>query len=193
MNGFERSLISEYKKLCCREKECETERRSLPAGSIQIKRIGGREYHYLQFREGSKVKSRYIKRSELKEISERIEKRKEVEAKLYEIRARKKALEGVMDKDSIMISMIRMAVLKVVREYPEIKKVILFGSRAESRYRDDSDVDLYFESSGPVSLMRQNEFRMKLEEELDLEVDLVHGPVGDSFLKIGKEVNVYAA
>ena len=98
-----------------------------------------------------------------------------------------------MNKDTIMINIIRMAVLKVVRDFPEISKVILFGSRAEARYREDSDVDLYFESVGPVSLMMQNEFRLKLEEELNMEVDLVHGPVKGSFLKIGEEVDIYAA
>ena len=39
----------------------------------------------------------------------------------------------------------------------------------------------------------ENEFRKRLEEELGLDVDLVHGPIKDSFLEIGTEVDVYAA
>ena len=193
MDRFENVIISEYKRLCDRERVCASERNYLPVGSLQIKRINGKEYHYLQFREGKSIKSKYIKQSELNDISEKIEKRKKLDNELSEIKAKKKALEGVLGKDSIMIMMIQMAVLKVVKDFSEVKKVVLFGSRAESRYRDDSDVDLYFESKGPVSLMRQNEFRMRLEKELGLEVDLVHGPIEDSFLEIGTEVDVYAA
>jgi len=42
--------------------------------------------------------------------------------------------------------------------------------------------------------MTQTEIRLKLEEELGLSVDLVHGPLReDSFLEINNEVEMYAA
>ena len=43
-----------------------------------------------------------------------------------------------------MIKEIEEAVLKIVKKY-SIKKVILFGSRADGTNRDDSDVDLIME------------------------------------------------
>lgn len=193
MNTLTNTIVNEYKRLSELERALVQVRDSLPAGYISVKTINGKKYHYLQYREGKKVKSRYIKKEELKETSEGVAKRKAVEAELSEVRKQKKSLEGVVDKDTIMIMTIQKAVQKVVGEFPEIKKVVLFGSRAESRYRDDSDVDLMFESHGPVSLIRQNEFRMKLEDELGLEVDLVHGPVEESFLNVGREIDIYAA
>lgn len=42
--------------------------------------------------------------------------------------------------------MIKNSVLSIVNEYP-IKKIILFGSRAEGINREDSDVDLIMEFS----------------------------------------------
>ena len=41
--------------------------------------------------------------------------------------------------------MIKDSVLSIVNEYP-IKKIILFGSRAEGIHREDSDVDLIFDA-----------------------------------------------
>ena len=193
MNAFENTIVNEYKRLREREEVLAEKRAFLPAGYISVKSIGGKQYHYLQFREGKKVKSKYIKQVYLGEMTEKIRQRKAIDAELAEIRRQKKALEGMIDKDSLMIMMIRLAVIRVVKDFPEIRKVVLFGSRAESRYREDSDVDLMFESYGPVSFMRQNEFRLRMEEELGLDVDLVHGPAEDSLLEIRKEIDLYAA
>lgn len=192
MKALDRAIVNEYRNLMKEEKLLRDNLSKLPFGYLQKKVIGGKEYFYLQYREGKKVKTDYVKRSELEAMKEKVEKRKETDARLKEIKKEKQALEGVIEKDRLQILVIQQAVLKVIEDYKGIKKVVLFGSRAEGRYRDDSDVDLMFETRGPMSLMTQTEIRLKLEEELGLSVDLVHGPLDEeSFLEIDKEVQLF--
>ena len=194
MSEFEQAIVIEYRELMKKEKLLKDTLGELPFGYLQKKTISGKEYYYLQYREGKKVKSKYVKKGELEETRIKVEKRKEVERDIKEIKRRMQILEQIIEKDLMQILAIKQAVIKVVAEYKGIKKIVLFGSRAEGRYRDDSDVDLMFESRGPISLMKQNEIRMRLEEEIGLKVDLVHGPLNkDSFLEIDKEVELYAA
>ena len=75
-----------------------------------------------------------------------------------------------------------------------IKSIILFGSRANGTNQDDSDVDLILEFYNPVSLIVLSEIKIEMEEVLNLDVDIVHGPVTeDDMLEIGEEVVLYAA
>ena len=190
MNDLEKAVINEYQALMKKEKLLREDLSELPFGYLQKKTISGKEYYYLQHREGKKVKSVYVKKEDLEETREKVEKRKEIEKGIKEIKKRKQALEGIIDKDLLQVLVIKQAVLKVIADYEGIKKVVLFGSRAEGRYRDDSDVDLMFEST----LMTQAEIRLRLEDELGLNVDLVHGPIKeDAFLEIDREVEIYAA
>ena len=46
---------------------------SLPKGSIREKLINGKKYQYLQWRDGGKVRSRYIKAEEVPALSDQIE------------------------------------------------------------------------------------------------------------------------
>lgn len=75
-----------------------------------------------------------------------------------------------------------------------IKSMILFGSRANGTNLDDSDVDLILEFSVPVSLIVLSELKIEMEEALNLDVDIVHGPITEEdMIEIGKEVVLYAA
>ena len=91
------------------------------------------------------------------------------------------------------IKTIQTIVSKVAEEYP-VKKIILFGSWANNTNREDSDVDLIIEFSTPVSLLMLSRVRLRLEESLQLNVDVVHGPLraGD-LLVIDKVVELYEA
>ena len=81
----------------------------------------------------------------------------------------------------------------IISKYP-IKKVTLFGSRAEGTNREDSDVDLIMEFSIPVSLLMLSQIRCDLEEILGLDVDIIHGPIRETdMIEIGKMVELYAA
>lgn len=91
------------------------------------------------------------------------------------------------------INTIQNIVSKVANEFP-IKRITLFGSRANNTNREDSDVDLIIEFSTPVSLLMLSRVRLRLEELLQLNVDVVHGSLrSDDLLVVDKEVELYVA
>lgn len=93
----------------------------------------------------------------------------------------------------MLIDEITNAVLKIITKY-SIKKVTLFGSRAEGTNNDNSDVDLIIEFENPVSLLTLSMVQLDLEDMLKVRVDVVHGPLmpGD-LIEIRKEMVLYAA
>lgn len=83
-------------------------------------------------------------------------------------------------------------VQKIAKEYP-VKKITLFGSYADGTSNEDSDVDLLVEFNIPrVSLLVLSGLRLRLQEELGKQVDLIHAPLNDdTMLEIGKEISLY--
>lgn len=73
-----------------------------------------------------------------------------------------------------------------------LQKVSIFGSYADGRATETSDLDLMVEFSTPsVSLIQLNNLKFDLEDALGLPVDVVHSPLPkDSMLEIGKVVPV---
>lgn len=65
---------------------------------------------------------------------------------------------------------------KIVEKY-RVKKVVLFGSRADGTFHENSDIDLIIEFDGPVSLLTLSKIKLQLEESIGLSVDIVHGPL----------------
>jgi hypothetical protein len=59
---------------------------SLPKGSIVNKKIKGKEYSYLIYRNGLKVVTKYIKPDELENLKKKIEQRNIYKKELQEIR-----------------------------------------------------------------------------------------------------------
>ena len=91
------------------------------------------------------------------------------------------------------IAEIKAKILAAVTDYP-IKSIILFGSRASGTNREDSDVDLLIEFTEPVTLLTLAGLQDTLEEALQLDVDVVHGPLQSTdLLEINKEIVLYAA
>lgn len=78
-------IIFEYKKLLAQKLEIEQKLSVLPRGYISKKTIGGKQYLYLQTRNGDTVESKYIKAEEVEEITNQLSLRKEYEAELPEI------------------------------------------------------------------------------------------------------------
>lgn len=89
---------------------------------------------------------------------------------------------------------IKKSVVIVAGEYP-IKRAELFGSYANSTNRPDSDVDLLVEFTMPqVSLLMLNSVKYRLEELLQTEVDVIHGPLDeDSMIEIDRRIPLYGA
>ena len=91
------------------------------------------------------------------------------------------------------IEMFKSNILTIVNDYP-IKRITLFGSRVTGKDNENSDVDLIMEFSLPISLLTLSMIKLKLEEILEVGVDIVHGPIEKSdLIEIGKVVELYAA
>ena len=82
----------------------------------------------------------------------------------------------------------------VAKEYP-IRRIELFGSYAEGRNNPESDVDLLVEfKSEAVSLLTLVAVKNRVEELLQVEVDVIHAPLpDDAMITPGKLVEIYAA
>lgn len=85
--------------------------------------------------------------------------------------------------------------VKTVAEEFSIKRVMLFGSYAEGRNTAESDVDLLVEFVMPaVSLFILADIKNRLEDILNVDVDIIHAPLPDNALiKPEKVVEIYAA
>ncbi len=88
---------------------------------------------------------------------------------------------------------IRNAVKIVAKDYP-ITRAVLFGSRANGTFKENSDVDLIMEFSKPITLITLALITERLEEILKTDVDVIHGPIQSTdMIEIDKEIEVYAA
>lgn len=91
------------------------------------------------------------------------------------------------------IDQLKEAIKMVSSNYP-IERVYLFGSRADGTNKSDSDIDLIIEFSKRVSLLTISSVKIELEEMLELEVDIVHGPLRETdLIEVEKVVELYAA
>ena len=68
MTVMEEVLVEEYMRALRIERLVKSEIEKRPKGSIQKKKIKGKEYSYLQYRCGNAIKSQYIKAQELHNI-----------------------------------------------------------------------------------------------------------------------------
>jgi predicted nucleotidyltransferase len=84
------------------------------------------------------------------------------------------------------------AVAHVASAFP-ITRVSYFGSYAEGKQTETSDLDLLLEFQKPaVSLFMLSAIKIELEDQLKIPVDVFHAPLAkDSFIEVGKEVRVY--
>lgn len=71
------------------------ELKRLPKGNIIFKNIKGRQYPYLQYRAGDKVKSKYIKKFQLDGLKQDLIKRKELEQAIKRVYLDKRKIEKV--------------------------------------------------------------------------------------------------
>jgi hypothetical protein len=61
---------------------------SLPKGYVATKKIAGKTYYYLQWREASKVKSTYISKDKVSRVLQGISERKRIEQLIKDIKKR---------------------------------------------------------------------------------------------------------
>lgn len=91
-------LNEEYERLLATINSFEEIYEEYPKGYITMKKIHGKEYPYLQWRDGNKFHSRYIKKDELEDIESSIKKRKDLERELKEMYESKKEFEKVINR-----------------------------------------------------------------------------------------------
>lgn len=94
----------------------------------------------------------------------------------------------------LTIAQIAKAVETVASEF-NIKRVCLFGSYAENRNTENSDVDLLVEFFVPVvSLFTLVNVKNCLQDILGVEIDVIHAPIPEnSLISPEKVVELYAA
>lgn len=91
------------------------------------------------------------------------------------------------------IEYIKNAIVRIAEKY-SIKRAVLFGSRANGTNRDNSDIDLIIEFSKKVSLLTISNLKLELQSMLNLDVDIVHGPIQeDDLIEVNEEVELYVA
>lgn len=89
-------MREEYDRLDRIIAKVEQEINELPKGYISEKKISGKSYCYLQFRENGKVKSVYIKKDEIDAYRSLIARRNELIIKLKGLKADRRKLEKVL-------------------------------------------------------------------------------------------------
>lgn len=92
------------------------------------------------------------------------------------------------------IQTIKDGIAAAAAEFP-IKKAELFGSYASGKNTNGSDVDLLVEFTMPrVSLVMLNQIKYRLEEILQTDVDVIHGPLDDGcMIEIEERIPLYGA
>jgi len=92
----------------------------------------------------------------------------------------------------LSIEQIKKAAQTIAPHYP-VRQVLLFGSYAEGKADEQSDVDVLVEFTiNPISLFELGGFNQELREALETSVDTVKLPLKpDSLIDISKAIPLY--
>ena len=71
---------------------------NLPKGSVRVRKIGGHNYYYLNYREGNKVRSKYIPAKDVELIQKQVARRKELLAALKEQEQARRQIERALGR-----------------------------------------------------------------------------------------------
>jgi predicted nucleotidyltransferase len=136
---IEKILKKEYQRLLNTKTRCELRIKELPKGSIVYKKNKKVTYHYLVFRESTKVIFQYLGKDSEKtrEFEKKIFQRKKHQVILREVNRDLKLLEKYSG-ENMLIKKITEKIKKAVS--PD--KIILFGSYAAGKKKEDSDLDI---------------------------------------------------
>ena len=189
-------LIKEYGENLRKIHETRHSIENLLKGSIQLKHINGKEYAYLAYRENGKTITNYIKEDSVERIKNELRQRKQLEEQLEILYNSTKIIEKAIGRIYANSQFLGKRISSFVRCNPQynIKKIVVFGSRAGSNFTADSDVDLLieFNKSARTSMLILSEIRLGLMDYLGIDVDLVRLPVAkDSMIEIGETRVIY--
>ena len=146
--------------------ELENELAILPQGSINIKKINGKEQPYLQWTENGKSKSKYIKKNEREQILAGVERRKQLQEELREL----KKLE-VIDtpaptkfETSVVIGNRLIAMTKGVRNWKERDCFKQLQKYLNSDATDRVCLVFGLRRTGKTTMLRQAVLKMTSEQ-----------------------------
>lgn len=138
----------------------------LPQGSINIKKINGKEQPYLQWTENGKSKSKYIKKDEREQILAGVERRKQLQDELRELKKLEVVDTPIPTKfeTSVVIGNRLLAMTKGIRNWKERD---CFKQLQKYLYSDATDrVCLVFglRRTGKTTMIRQAVLKMTPEQ-----------------------------
>lgn len=100
MNLLLRTIEQEKQRIEYMLTKYQNELNGLPKGTISEKQVGNKTYYYLKYRDGKKIISRYVGKTDIDNVRERIAKRRHIEIMIKSLQEEKmiadKALEGVV-------------------------------------------------------------------------------------------------
>ena len=76
----------------------------LPKGTLSEKAIGQKTYCYLKYRDGKKVISRYIRREDVDDLRQKIEKRRHIEAMIKSLREELVIADKILEDNDGFVS-----------------------------------------------------------------------------------------
>ena len=95
-------LKDEYERLKALESQYTKQMKDLPKGALSKRERSGKFYLYLMYRQGKKVITKYIGREDserAKEIMAQVQKRKQIEAKLRQVKRELNELKKTIPKE----------------------------------------------------------------------------------------------
>ena len=98
LSVLEEILEEEYGRSARLSKLMQAEFDSLPKGSLRARSIKGREYYYLNYRVGDKVKSDYVRAADVDDMRRKIERRKELKIALEEQERSRRQIERALGR-----------------------------------------------------------------------------------------------
>ncbi len=98
MNLLLNLILQEKQRIDYMLERYQEELAELPKGTIAEKKVNGKTYFYLKYRDGRKVVSQYVSKRNLEDLQKKLEKRKHIEAMIQSLEEEKriavKVLEG---------------------------------------------------------------------------------------------------
>lgn len=98
MNLMLSTVIEEKKRIEYMLEKYRCELDKFPKGSISQKRVRDNTYYYLKHREGKKIISKYISKSEINEVYHQIEHRKHIEIMIMSLKEELEIAQKVLEE-----------------------------------------------------------------------------------------------
>jgi len=146
--------------------ELENEIAMLPQGSINIKKINGKEQPYLQWTENGKSKSKYIKKNEREEIFNGVERRKQLQDELRELKKFEVVDTAASTKfeTSVVVGNRLLAMTKGVRNWKERDCFKQLQKYLNSDATDRVCLVFGLRRTGKTTMLRQAVLKMTTEQ-----------------------------